>query len=103
MRKLNVPEFEFRIKQQGLKKYIFDEIRKKYIYLTEEEWVRQNFIKYLIQNLQYPKNLISVEKQLELNNTVKRTDIVAYGRDGKPKLIVECKSPAIKISQEVFD
>ncbi len=78
-------------------------IRKKYIQLTPEEWVRQHFVHLLINHKGYPKSLISVEKQLTINRLKKRTDIVVYNNLGLPHLIVECKSPSIKINQTVFD
>ena len=82
---------------------IFDEIRKKFIILTPEEWVRQHVIRYLVLDKNYPVSHISVEKQLKLHKTVKRYDIVVYNRDGGIELIVECKAPNIKISQDTFD
>lgn len=78
-------------------------IRKKYIQLTPEEWVRQHFVHLLINQKAYPKSLISIEKQLTINKLKKRTDIVVYNNLGLPQLIVECKAPSIKINQTVFD
>ncbi len=104
MLKLNLPLYKFKIKinEQG-KKLIFDEVRKKYVTLTPEEWVRQNFLKYLIIEKKYPKTLISVEMQLYLNNRSKRSDIVVFNQNAKPKLIVECKSTKVAINNKVFD
>ena len=103
MKKLNLPSYDFNIKQQGNKNYIFDIIRKKYVVLTPEEFVRQNFIHYLINEKKYPASLISVEHFLLINNLSKRCDIVLFNNVGKPLIIVECKSQKVKISQKAFD
>lgn len=103
MQMLNFPEYSFRFKNSENKLWIFDEIRKRFVVLSPEEWVRQNVIQYLIREKSYSKNLINVEKQLMLNNLSKRYDIVAYDRDGKVILIVECKAPSVAIDQETFD
>ena len=103
MQELNLPKYDFKIIKKNNKNYIFDEIRKKYISLTPEEWVRQNFIKYLISEKKYPKGLISVEMSFQLNRLQKRSDIVVYNRKGKPKMIVECKSPSVNINQKVIE
>jgi len=103
MQPLNLPTYSFKIKSEDNRKYIFDEIRKKYLLLTPEEWVRQNFIKYLIREMNYPQQLISIEMEFKIKKLVKRCDIVVFNKSGKPNLIVECKSPSIIISQEVFD
>ncbi|CAM1367780.1 Restriction endonuclease subunit R (fragment) [Tenacibaculum soleae] len=71
--------------------------------LTPEEWVRQHFVQYLIDEKKYPVSLIAIEKQLTINNLKKRTDIVIFSSDGMPDIIVECKAPKIKISQDTFD
>lgn len=98
MYKLNLPEFDFKLKKAGDKVWIFDGIRKKYIVLTPEEWVRQHFIHYLIKRKKYPKTLIKVEGGLVYNQLQKRTDIVVFNRQGKPWMIVECKSPTLPVS-----
>lgn len=103
MQKLNLPEHTFRFKEEDNKAYIFDNFRKKYVVLTPEEWVRQNFLMYLITDLDFPKSLISVEAGLKLYQRVKRTDIVVYEKQGNPLLIVECKAPDVKIDEKVFD
>ncbi|MCD6112073.1 MAG: type I restriction enzyme HsdR N-terminal domain-containing protein [Bacteroidales bacterium] len=103
MQKLNLPEYNFNIKLNNNKLEIFDSIRKKFVALTPEEWVRQNFIMYLINKKHFPASLIAVEKKLIFNNMTRRTDIVLYNKNGSPKLIVECKSTDIKINQKVFD
>ncbi|RLD75350.1 MAG: type I restriction endonuclease subunit R [Bacteroidetes bacterium] len=71
--------------------------------LTPEEWVRQNYIQYLIHEKKYPKTLIAIEKQLKINNLIKRTDILIFDKNGNPNIIVECKAPSIKIAQDTFD
>ena len=103
MQKLNFPEYKFRFKSNENKRLIFDVIRKKFLVLTPEEWVRQHVIQLLINEKNYPISHINVEKQLKLHNTTKRYDIVVYNSDGSIQLIVECKAPAIKISQDTFD
>jgi len=103
MKRLNLPTYSFNIKLIEQRKYIFDSIRKKYLILTPEEWVRQNFLKYLIEEKGYPASLISVEKELKLNNISKRTDAVVYNKQGEPLLVLEFKAPEVKIDQKVFD
>lgn len=82
---------------------IFDSIRKKFVILQPEEWVRQHCVEFLIQEKNYPKSLINVEKELKLNGLSKRYDIVVFNKDGSIHLMVECKAPSIKISQHTFD
>ncbi|WP_310993788.1 type I restriction enzyme HsdR N-terminal domain-containing protein [Aequorivita marina] len=103
MIKLNFPDYSFRFKSSENKTLVFDEIRKKFVVLTPEEWVRLHTVQFLIQEKKYPKSLINVEKQLKLNKTTKRYDVVIYNSDGSIFLIVECKAPSIKISQLTFD
>lgn len=103
MQKLQFPEYSFRFKNSENKLLIFDEIRKKFVVLNPEEWVRQHVIHYLIKEKNYSPNLINVEKQLKLNNTLKRYDLVVFNRDGSVFMIVECKAPSIVISQDTFD
>ncbi len=103
MQDLNLPKFDFQTRENIRGRIeIFDSIRKKYIVLTPEEWVRQNFIKYLIEYKQFPASLMSVEKALKVNNLNKRTDIVQYNKNGEPIVIVECKAPHIKIDEDTF-
>lgn len=101
--KLNLPEYELKLTKDGDKFFVFDSLRKKHIQLTPEEWVRQNFIEFLLNDKKFPKGLISVESKITLNGLTKRTDILVHSRDAKPLLIVECKSSDVKITQEVFD
>lgn len=96
-------DYELRIVHREGKDRIYDVIRKKYVVLTPEEWVRQHIIHWLIRDHKFPKALISVEKQLQLNGLLKRTDIVLYNHSGKPILIVECKAPDVPLSQAVAD
>ena len=103
MTNLNLPKYSFRIKNRENKLYIFDKIRKKDLLLTEEEWVRQNFVSYLHEDKKYPLSLIALEKQCKVNDLVKRTDILVFDKTGSPYIIVECKAPQIEISQDTFD
>ena len=103
MQKLNFPTYSFRFKNSENKRLIFDAIRKKFVVLQPEEWVRQHCIHHLIEEKKYPKSLINVEKELKLNNLKKRYDIVVFNPDGSIHLIVECKAPTIAIDQTTFD
>ena len=98
MYKLNLPECDFRLKKDEGKVWIFDGIRKKFVVLTPEEWVRQHFVNYLISEKNIPRSLIRIEGGLIYNELQKRSDIVVYDRAGQPWLIVECKSPTIAVS-----
>lgn len=103
MQKLNFPAYSFRLKNSENKTLIFDTIRKKFVRLTPEEWVRAHTVKYLNESLGYPLSLINVEKEILLNGTKKRYDIVVFNSNGSIHLIVECKAPKVKITQETFD
>lgn len=103
MQELNFPKFSFRFKNSENKISIFDNIRKKFVILQPEEWVRQHCVQYLINNKGYPKSLINVEKELIVNSLRKRYDIVVYNSNGSIHLIVECKAPKIVINQDTFD
>ena len=83
--------------------HIFDEVRKKYLLLTPEEWVRQNFIHYLNKEKKYPLGLMGVEQMVKYNSLKTRADIVIYNLEGKPNVIVECKAPEVKITQDTFN
>ena len=102
MRKLNLPLFEFKIKKENNNTIIFDKIRKKWIILTPEEWVRQNFISYIL-NKNYPKSLINCEKVFYINKVSKRYDIVVYDSSGDVEILVECKSYDVNLIKEHFD
>jgi Type I restriction enzyme R protein N terminus (HSDR_N) len=103
MQALNFPKFSFRFKNNENKPFIFDEIRKKFVALQPEEWVRQHCVQYLIVEKKYPKSLVNVEKELKINGLKKRYDIVIFKSNGNIRLIVECKAPKITINQNTFD
>ena len=103
LQKLNFPEFSFRFKNNENKVSIFDCIRKKFVILQPEEWVRQHCVLYLMEVKKYPISLINVEKELTINDLKKRYDIVIFNPDGSILLIVECKAPKININQTTFD
>lgn len=103
MAPLNLPSFDVKVKKSSGKVFIFDSVRKKYVVLTPEEWVRQHVINYLIQHRFYPKSLFRIEGSLTYNTLQKRSDILVYDRKGKPWMLVECKSAALKLSQRAFN
>lgn len=103
MQQLNLPDYSFRTKTVGDDTYIFDRIRSKFVLLTEEEWVRQHIVHYLIEDLGYPKGLIKVESGVTYNTRTKRSDIVVYNNLGKPHILVECKSPVTGIKQSTLE
>lgn len=103
MQKLNFPDYTFRFKNSENKVAIFDEIRKKFIILTPEEWVRQHVVKYILEQKMYPKSHVNVEKIVKVNGLTKRYDVVIFNPDGSIFLLVECKAPGITISQSTFD
>ncbi len=103
MELLNLPKFNFKIKKEAERQCIFDVIRKKYVVLTPEEWVRQNFIRFLVEVKKYPASLIAVEKKVDVNLLPQRSDIVLYNKQVQPIMIVECKAARIKITQDVFN
>ena len=102
-RPLNLPPYPFKITLKDTQNFIFDEIRKKHLVLTPEEWVRQHFIQYLILEKKFPKSLIQIEGGLSLNQLQKRTDVVIFNSNGERIMVIECKAPAVKISQATFD
>ena len=103
MIRLNLPQYSFKIKSKENKLYIFDVNRKKQVLLTQEEWVRQHFIEYLVNEKKYPRSLIAVEKQCKVEGIVKRTDILVFDRKGAIDIVVECKAPTVRIDQDTFD
>lgn len=103
MQDLNFPPYSFRIKNSQNRQYIFDGIRKKFVVLQPEEWVRQHVLRYLVFTKNYPKSLINVEKQLLVNELKKRYDVVVYNPDGSIFLLIECKAPEVRITQATFD
>lgn len=103
MQPLNFPKYSFRIKSSENRLHIFDVIRKKFVLLQPEEWVRQHVVHFLISTKHYPKSLINVEKQLEVNRLKRRYDIVVFKPSGTIEVLVECKAPDVKITQHTFD
>jgi hypothetical protein len=103
MQPLNFSSYNFRFKNSENKVAIFDEIRKKFIILTPEEWVRQHVVQFLLQEKKYPKSHINVEKLLKINDLKKRYDVVVFNADGSIRILIECKAPEIKIAQNTFD
>ncbi len=103
MQALEFPAYDFRLKNSENKPYIFDPIRKKFVHLTPEEWVRQHVLQFLIKTKRYPTSLINVEKEIKIYDTKKRYDIVVFNSDGSIFLVVECKRPKVKITQATFD
>ena len=103
MQKLNLPEYSFKIKLEKGKPIIFDPLRKKTVRLTPEEWVRQNFVQFLIQEKKYSASLIAVEALVKVNSNPQRADLIVFDRQGNPVLVAEFKAPEVKITQQTFD
>lgn len=103
MQPLNFPSYTFRVKNSENRTLIFDAIRKNFVKLTPEEWVRQHVVQFLLQEKKYPSSHINIEKQIILNGLKKRYDIVVFKPNGELHLLVECKAPEINISQTAFD
>ncbi len=103
MQALNLPPVSLNIRNRAGKTYVFDIFRKRFVVLTPEEWVRQRFLRFLCEHKAYPVGLIAVEASLHYNRLAKRADAIVYGTSGKPLMIIECKAPDVKITQEVFD
>lgn len=103
MYNLNLPPASLKFKEINGKKAIFDIVRKKYIILTPEEWVRQHFVHFLINHYHYPRSLIKIESGIRLNEMAGRSDIIVYNRQGQVFLLVECKAPTIPLSNAVFE
>ena len=103
MKPLNLPPYDFRIQGVGETQMIFDAIRRKYVALTPEEWVRQHFVQFLIQERGTPRSLIAIEAGFTYNRMPRRADVIVHGRDGRPLLVAECKSPDVEIRQSAFD
>jgi type I site-specific restriction-modification system R (restriction) subunit len=103
MWQLNLPAYNFRIIKKNEKPFIFDDLRKKFVALTPEEWVRQHFIRFLINVKLYPASLIAIEKQLVINGLKKRCDAVVYSRNAEPLMIIEFKATTVSIAQQTFD
>lgn len=103
METLNFPTYAYRVRLHGQSKQIFDSIRKRFVALTPEEWVRQHVISFLVNEKNFPASLIKVEMSLKLNKLPKRADVVVFNKEGKPIVLVECKAPEVKITQASFD
>ena len=103
MTPLNLPPYDIKIRESEGKRLIFDMLRRKYVVLTPEEWVRQHFVHYLIEHKHYPSTLLANEVKLQVGNKVLRADSVLYDRLLHPRMIVEYKAPHIAISQKTFD
>ncbi|HUX53237.1 MAG TPA: type I restriction enzyme HsdR N-terminal domain-containing protein [Williamwhitmania sp.] len=99
---LNLPECNLSIRETLVGKEVFDPFRNKFVTLTPEEWVRQNFLSFMVTQLGFPKGLVAVEQQLKVNGLVRRCDILAFSRTAKPILLVECKASSVQLSNEVF-
>ncbi|MBK1438925.1 type I restriction enzyme HsdR N-terminal domain-containing protein [Parapedobacter sp. ISTM3] len=100
---LNLPAYAAKIRRDGTRLFIFDELRKKQLVLTPEEWVRQHWIQHLIHTKKYPKALIKIEGGLKLNEMPRRSDLVIYDTLGNKILLAEFKAPSVKITQRVFE
>jgi hypothetical protein len=102
---LNFPEYDFRIRrsESGQSSEIFDIVRKKFVALTPEEWVRQHLLHFMVDDKKYPASLLAVEKELFVAGIKKRTDVIVYSRKAEPLMIAECKSPDVTLNQNSFD
>ena len=103
MHALNFPRYSFRFKNSENKIAVFDVLRKKFVLLTPEEWVRQHVVQFLLTEKKMPQSLLNVEKQLRVNQMLKRYDLLVYNPDGSIHLVVECKAASVPITQETFD
>ena len=103
METLTLPSYEFRTTEQDGKRQIYDPLRQTYVRLTPEEWVRQHFVQYLIQELGVPAGLLATEAAFPYEGRSWRADVVAHDRRGDPLLLVECKAPSVSIGQDAFD
>jgi hypothetical protein len=103
MEPLNLPAYDFTIRTIDGRSMIYDSIRQRYVRLTPEEWVRQHFVNYLVQERGYPQALIAIESGLTYLQMARRADLVVYDRRGAPLLVTECKAPDVHVGQDVFD
>lgn len=103
MTSLNLPTYAFRTTEQEGSPSIYDPVRGRYVRLTPEEWVRQHFVQYLIQELDVPAGLVAVEAAFQFQDQPRRADIIAHDRQGAPLLLVECKAPRVSVDQDAFD
>lgn len=103
MQKLQLPEYSFRLREERGRRLIFDEIRRRFVALTPEEWVRQHFLHYLVAEKGYPASLMAVEKKVTVNGLSQRFDLLVYDRKGAPLLVAEFKAPGVAVTQAAFD
>jgi len=103
MQKLQLPEYSFRLREERGRMLIFDEIRRRFVALTPEEWVRQHFLHYLVAEKGYPASLMAVEKKVNVNGLSQRFDLLVYDRKGAPLLVAEFKAPGVAVTQAAFD
>lgn len=103
METLNLPAYEFRVREQDDRRVIYDPVRQTYVRLTPEEWVRQHFVRYLIQELDVPAGLVAIEASFQYQDQPRRADAIVHDRQGDPLLLVECKAPRVSIDQDAFD
>lgn len=102
MIKIEYPAYSFRIKKEKENEFIFDELRKSWLRLTPEEWVRQNFVQYLVQVKKYPSSLIAIEKEIQLGELKKRFDLLVYDQRHQPWMMIECKEMNVDIDENVL-
>ena len=102
MLNIRFPAPAFQIERRDGREMIFDRLRRKWLVLTPEEWVRQNFVQFLLQEMQYPSGLLALEKQIRLGERLKRFDILMYDREHAPWMLVECKAPSVELSPETL-
>ena len=100
---INLPPYEIKLREQGRRRQIFDPLRRRYVALTPEEWVRQHFVHFLIEQKSYPKGLLANEVELRVGDKKLRCDTLLYTKDLQPKMIIEYKAPEIAITQRVFN
>jgi len=102
MQDLSFPAYQFQLKREADKEFILDPIRKKWVVLTPEEWVRQHVIAYLVQTKKYPASLLAVERLITFNKLKKRFDLLLFNKMGMPEMLVECKAPEVALSKETL-
>jgi hypothetical protein len=102
MIKVEYPPYQPKIKQENNIEHIFDSYRNKWIVLTPEEWVRQNFLNYIVKVLNYPKTLIAIEKEIQLGELKKRFDIVVYDKNTQPWMVIECKEMDVPLTEKIM-
>jgi type I site-specific restriction-modification system R (restriction) subunit len=103
VKQLNFPSYDFKIRKSANGFEILDDVRKKWVVLTPEEWVRQHTIRWLISEKNYPAGLIAIERQILINGVSNRFDAVVFDRNASPLIVVECKAPEVEINEAVFD